>query len=390
MKLGDYFVHARNGYSVQQSDDQGGLPVSRIETIALGEIDMSRVGFAGLAKQDAVEWLLSEGDILMSHINSPKHLGKCARYSCTFGPLIHGMNLLSLRPNPLMLDSRYAVHYFRSESFLSQVRRITNHSVNQSSFSVTNLKKQDFRPPALAEQRRIADILDRADALKRKRQQALKLADDLLRATFLDMFGDPESNPKRLQTARLGDLCFIGTGGTPSRAENENYGGTIPWVKTTEVNGTRILQTEETLTEQGLSSSNCKVFPADSILIAMYGQGKTRGQVGILGIPASTNQACAVVVPTTSISTDYLYQHLRLDYKRLRSLGRGGNQPNLNLSLVRDHEVLVPSSDQQTRFSSLVARISATIRDLEAATTDIGRLTTTLTDNLFASREVRN
>jgi len=155
----------------------------------------------------------------------------------------------------------------------------------------------------------------------------------------------------------IGSLTSVGSGGTPSRQEPSYFEGEIPWVKTTEVNGEMINSTEETISQSGLKNSSCKIYPKNSVLIAMYGQGKTRGQVGILGVEATTNQACAVISPCKSLNPIFLFNYLKLSYKELRSLGRGGNQENLNKGIIEDFHVIVPPMKTQTKFNGLIDNI---------------------------------
>ncbi len=98
--ISEIAVLLRNGKSVRQSAGLSGLPITRIETIADGTINPAKVGFADLEASDCTDWLLQDGDILISHINSTKHLGKCAIYQGDPPALVHGMNLLALRVDP--------------------------------------------------------------------------------------------------------------------------------------------------------------------------------------------------------------------------------------------------------------------------------------------------
>ena len=184
-----------------------GLPITRIETIADGTINPVKVGFADLEESECVDWLLQDGDILISHINSTKHLGKCAIYEGNPPALIHGMNLLVLRVDPNVAASRYVYWMLSSTGFRSKLPRITKDSVNQSSFNISSFKKLQIPLPPLAEQKRIAAILDAADALRAKRREALAQLDTLLQSTFLDMFGDPVTNPLGWEVRSLGDLA---------------------------------------------------------------------------------------------------------------------------------------------------------------------------------------
>lgn len=171
------------------------------------------------------------------------------------------------------------------------------------------------------------------------------------------MFGDPKSDEKYPQIA-VKDLTDVVSGGTPDRRNNEYWEhGTIPWVKTTELQNNRIYEVEESITEKGLSSSSAKIVSKDTVLIAMYGQGKTRGMTAILGVPASTNQACACLLPSEKIESEYLWQFMIMSYDRLRNLAQGGNQPNLNGNMIKNFTVLVPPRERQLQFVQFVSQI---------------------------------
>ena len=249
---------------------------------------------------------------------------------------------------------RYGYHYCRKlKPILEQIAPSTTLPI----INKTRFENLQIAYPPLEEQKRIAAILDKADQLRQQRQRAIDRLDDLLQSVFLDMFGDPVTNPMGWDKVSLGELAEVKTGGTPRRDHPEYYGGNIPWVKTTEVVNSVIVKTEESITDVALNNSNCRLFPKDTIIIAMYGQGLTRGRTAKLGIPATTNQACAAILPSQTIATDYLWVYLQLSYEQLRFLGRGGNQPNLNLSLVRNFEVILPNNEYQKKFANIVNEI---------------------------------
>lgn len=220
------------------------------------------------------------------------------------------------------------------------------------------LKEKQIVVPPLETQKEIVEILERAERLKEWRTEADELTDEFLKSIFLEMFGDINLNTKNWKTKKINDLADVQTGGTPNRKINEYWDdGIIPWVKTTEVNGYIINEADEFITEAGLKNSNARMFPKDSILVAMYGQGKTRGKSGKLGIDASTNQACAAILPSKTYNTDYLWYFLRMSYDNLRKLGRGGNQPNLNLTMIKNFEVFYPPLDLQNQFAEFIKQI---------------------------------
>lgn len=224
------------------------------------------------------------------------------------------------------------------------------------SIKTSEIQKTWIPLPSITEQSRIAAILDKADTIRKKRRESLKLADEFLRSVFLNMFGDPATNPKGWPVYSLGSLCTVQTGATPNRDKASYYGGRIPWVKTGEVDQDLILDTEERITESGIKETNCKIFPVETILIAMYGQGKTRGKCGMLGISAATNQACAAILPTNSINGAYLYRLLKASYEGIRGMGRGGNQENLNLGMIKGLDIIVPPEALQKQFAEIVKR----------------------------------
>lgn len=356
VEFGSLFEFIRNGLNIKQDKSGNGLPISRIETIWNSSINPERVGYAGLTEDDCDGWLLSSGDILFSHINSVEHIGKCAVFEGAPAKLVHGMNLLCLRCKADSLLPAYAKHLIRSEGFRARLSNYINKAVNQASVSIGNLKGIEVTVPTLPEQRRIANILDKADALRQKRREALALLDALAQSVFVEMFGDPVTNPKGINKQTLASVAEIATGSTPNRSNDDFYEGAIPWIKTTEVVGEEIFDTEEKLTEEGLKAIRGKLHPENSIVVAMYGQGQTRGRCGLLRLQASCNQACGVIRPSDFFDSLFMFQQLQMAYERLRALGRGGNQENLNLQLLGRFEVLVPPKDMQAIF---VERIKA-------------------------------
>lgn len=144
---------------------------------------------------------------------------------------------------------------------------------------------------------------------------------------------------------QLGDIANIYSGGTPSRSEPAYWGGNIPWVKTTQIQNRVIsgADIDEWITEKGLKNSSTKMVPKGTILMAMYGQGKTRGQVAILGLNATINQACAAIQLKEIADRDYIFQQLLFQYNAIRTLSNSGSQENLSAGLIK--EIIVPLPD---------------------------------------------
>jgi len=160
----------------------------------------------------------------------------------------------------------------------------------------------------------------------------------------------------------LSEAATWGSGGTPSRKNPEYYGGTIPWVKTGEL-GPRILsKTEETISELGLVHSSAKIFPAGCIAVAMY--GATIGKASILGIAAATNQACAVAVADPlALRTGFLFHYLCSQRDEFANAGKGGAQPNISQSLIKDWPFPLAPLNEQRRIA---AKLDTTLAAVDA------------------------
>ncbi len=229
LELGKLFEFVRNGASIKQEDGKDGIPITRIETIWNQTIDDKRFGYADIYDfQKYEKYLLEDGDILMTHINSPKHLGKCALYQGIPEKLIHGMNLLCLRPQKNKTDAKFISYYFNSKRFKLQLSKISNQSVNQASFSAGNLKRIQIPLPPLSTQKKIAAILDEADKLRQLNRQLIDKYNALSQSLFLDMFGDPVTNPKGWEKKMLSELCLKITDGTHHSPDPQKDG--FPYV----------------------------------------------------------------------------------------------------------------------------------------------------------------
>lgn len=168
--------------------------------------------------------------------------------------------------------------------------------------------------------------------------------------------------------ARLEQLGEVGTGATPLRSRSQDYyGGSIPWVTSGALNADMVTEAEEYITDQAVHETNAKVFPAGTLLVAMYGEGKTRGKVAELSISAATNQACAAIVfrPLSSVCRPYVKTYLSSNYEDLRRQASGGVQPNLNLAIIRELPLPLPPLTEQEQIVSDVEQRLSVVSELE-------------------------
>ena len=181
---------------------------------------------------------------------------------------------------------------------------------------------------------------------------------------FKDTSGDENeiklSLPNTWLKVRLGEIFDVEVGATPSRRVPEYWSGNINWISSGEVHFSYINHSKETITEKGLNNSSTNVHPIGTIMLAMIGEGKTRGQAAILNIPAAHNQnTAAILVSKTPCSPKYVYYFLQMNYENTRRVGSGNNQKALNKERVRALRIPFTSFSEQkvivdeieTRFS---------------------------------------
>ena len=188
---------------------------------------------------------------------------------------------------------------------------------------------------------------------------------DNLNKWGIDLMSNTQiSYSKNYQVLKVIQICSVGSGGTPSRSRKDYYNGDIPWIKTGEVVNDVIYNTEEKITQEAIDNSSAKLYPKDSLIVAMYGQGKTRGRTAKLGVEATTNQACAVLYDINSsiISTDYLWVYLQNEYFRLRELASGNSQPNLNAEMIKNYPVVIPPLSIQ---KSIIDRVFSSQKQIK-------------------------
>lgn len=249
----------------------------------------------------------------------------------------------------------------------------------------TQIEQLDVLVPSPPEQQKIANCLSSLDALiaaQVDKLDALKTHKKGLIQQLFPRKGEtipplrfPEfQDAGAWRASTLEDIAEIASGGTPNRSKPEYWNGDIPWVSTSLIDFNRITQVQECITRRGLDNSSAKIFPRETILMAMYGQGKTRGKVAVLGIDAAINQACAAISVNDGISSGFVFQNLAGRYDEIRGLSNQGGQENLSATLIKKIPLSCPQMEEEQQeiadcLSSLDALIAAQVDKLDALKT---------------------
>ena len=264
-----------------------------------------------------------------------------------------------LTPNKTILNPDFLAFFFKSHHTKDIVERnyLTGTAIKR--VILKGFRKISLSVPPIAEQEKIVAELDCLSGIIEKKKQQLKELDNLAQSIFYEMFGDPVENDKGWEQKTIGSFSKCVAGATPSTKVKEYWdGGTIPWLSSGEVGNGRIYATEKHITQEGYDNASTKLIPPHTVVMALAGQGKTRGTVGVAEITLCTNQSICSIITNDGVNVDFLYYQLRYLYHELRDISNGdGGRGGLNLKLIQGFKVLVPPFDLQQEFASKIQSI---------------------------------
>ena len=285
---------------------------------------------------------VESGDVLLCKIN-PRINRVWSVGEPEGRPQVASTEYLVLRPYERAMGP-FIQQYLSSPPF----RKWIELSVEGATGSHTRAKsgpilQQPIPVAPLDEQKRIVAAIEehfsRLDAAEESIRAVGTRVSDVAIAAIQQMFS------QNWPTRRIGEIARVGSGATPKRSESRYWsGGTIPWITSGATNLRKISSAREFITEDALAETSVKLWPPGTVLVAMYGEGKTRGKAAISQIPATCNQACAAVdYDRELVDGEYLLAYVNSQYEVSRKLASGGVQPNLSLGLVKSMEIPLPS-----------------------------------------------
>ena len=350
-KLGD-ICDVRDGTHDSPSYVDTGYPLVTSKNIVDGKLDLSVVNYITPDDYNKINERskVDDGDIIMPMIG-------------TIGNpyLVNGFtdfaikNVALIKFNNEQVNNRYIYHFLNSDKFKEYIAE-NNRGGTQKFLSLKDIRNMEINIVPLGEQLQIVAILDKISSLIKYRQEQLSKLDELVKSRFIELFGDPNLNNKDWEKGVINNIGTCVAGATPSTQVKEYWeNGTIPWMSSGEVNKGRVYETDTKITQLGYDNASTKLVPPKTVVLAMAGQGKTRGTAAITEIELCTNQSICSIVNNENVNAEYLLYFLKLQYMELREAstntdGRGG----LNLKIIGNYPIMIPPIELQNQFAAFV------------------------------------
>lgn len=344
------------------------------------EVDLNNLESVNIGNEKQNE--LRIGDILFT--GSSEIMEECG-LSSVITEEISGIYLNSfsfafrLNDDVKILPS-FSKYLFRDFRIRKQIIKTAN-GVTRFNVSKEAMKKIEIPIPSIETQEKIVKTLDKftnyvnelqaelqAELQSRTKQyeyyRDMLLSEEYLNKISKEINGHGKGYEVKVTT--LGECVNIILGGTPNKDKNEYWdNGTIPWMSSGEVNKKTVYNTNSFITQKGYDNSSATMVPKNSTVIALAGQGKTRGLVARIKIELTTNQSLATLIPSKNLNNDYLYYYLTGQYLKLREVSSGdGSRGGLNKEILKKYQILVPSVKVQERIVSILDKFDSIVNDI--------------------------
>lgn len=342
----------RNGSNVEQVDEPRKYRVSRIQSIADGVFDLEKTKWTD--DEVAEDRFLQPGDILLSHINSMAHLAKTAIFTGSSVPVVHGINLLCLRPRTDLVLPEFLIRALKHPAFIKEAKRFAKPAVNQASISSGDLKQFEIPLPPLEEQRRIVAEIEGY-------QQVIDGARKILSAYRPRFDVDPE-----WPMIALSDAVTFTSGGTPAKTNAEYWAGSIPWVSAKDMKTERLADAQLHVSDSAVAETATRLVPAGTILILVRGMGLANGvPICELLVPCAFNQDIKALLPKPGIGSRFLAAALRQERAQLESALSTAAHGTLKIESeqLQKIQIPLPPKPEQER---IVAEMEAEAAKVEA------------------------
>ncbi len=278
---------------------------------------------------------------------------------------------------------RYVFYFLKSPFGQIQIKKdLRGATVGGISRRFVELAKIPI-PKNYDDQIRIATLLSRAEALIAKRKESIRLLDELIKSTFLEMFGDPVRNEKGWEHNKIGLLCNFKGGGTPSKLKPEYYTGNIPWVTPKDMKVLFIIDSQDKITEKAIIESSTNLISQGSVLMVIRsGILKSKLPVAINKVPVAINQDMKAITSKVLISEYLLYYFVAIEKNLLKKV-RATTADNLRLDDIKKLNISVPPLPLQNKFAQIVEKVESIKTKYEASLTELENLYGSLSQRAF-------
>lgn len=347
--LGDVCNKPQYGWTTGGSK-KGKLHLLRTTDITHGQINWNSVPYCTDEPSEIEKYLLREGDIVISRAGSVGFSMLITRPE----PAVFASYLIRFTP---LINTKYVSYFLQSPLYWQAITDMSA-GIAIPNVNARKLKEIPFPLPPPDEQEsivaRIEELFTQLDAgvtaLKRVQAQLNRYKASVLKA-YLNEGTKLSIHKEEWHFVKLDEVATVSIGGTPSRSKADYWNGDINWVSSGEVKNNRIQTTKEKISQLGLNKSNTKVNPTGTVLLAMIGEGKTRGQTAILDIEAATNQNIASIIPSPEKAIpEWIFYWLMSRYAETRKSASGGMQYALNSARIRDFIIPLPPLVSQTKI----------------------------------------
>jgi type I restriction enzyme S subunit len=366
--LGSVLSKGGLGGNYANQDVEAELPLMKMGNLARGYFDLSKVQFITPGVRPELTHRLVYGDVLFNTRNTLDLVGKVAIWRDELPVAYYNSNLMRLEFDPEQVCSNeYANYALNTEGAVSRLRALATGTTSVAAIYTRDLMKLQVLVPPLPEQRAIATALSDVDGLLGGLDRLIAKKRDLKQAAMQQLLTGQTRLPGwdgGWEVKRLGDVAEMGSGGTPTSSVPAYYDGDIPWASISDMTkgGKVISSTDRNLTRAGFTNSAAQMFPAGTILYAMYA---SLGECSIAGISLCSSQAILGIRPKDKLNGEFLYYFLTSLKVIVKTLGQQGTQANLNKGMVQDFRLSLPPLPEQTAIASVLTEMDGELAVLE-------------------------
>jgi len=360
------------------------LPYLRVANVQAGYIDTEDITEIEVPVDEIEKYRLFPGDVVMTEGGDPDKLGRGGIWQGAIDPCLHQNHIFRVRAQQDVLHAKYLDAYLGSWIAKGYFLRCAKQTTGIASINKTQLRALPVALPPLPEQRRIAVILARADAIRSKRQEAIRLTEEFLRSVFLEMFGDPAANPKGWSVSALSVVADITTGNTPSRKQADYYGDGIEWIKSDNINTPSHVLTPAAEHLSKLGQAVGRVAPAGSTLMTcIAGSRGCIGNVALADREVAFNQQINALSAKDGIDPHFLYMVLLVGKRLVQAASTDAMKGMVSKGRLSAVKIPVPPPSEQEKFGSWFVRFLQCQLRLERARDEANTLFNSLVQLAF-------